>query len=76
MEDKLAFFGFFAFLAVVFFASRLLSKLDDLINEIKAFRIQIQETFTPADHDGGHYGHPKATRQIVELILGELRNRR
>lgn len=76
MEDKLAYFGFFAFLAIIFFASRLLGKLDELINEIKAFRMQIQETFTPDDHAGGHYGHPKATRQSVELILDELRNRR
>ena len=48
----------------------------DLLKELKALRFQLQETFTPEDLDKGHYGHPQATRKLVENVLRELQRNR
>ena len=48
------------------------SRLAEMLKELKGLRFQLQETFTPEDIEGGHFGHPKATHQLVHKILKEL----
>ena len=61
---------------MVYFLFQILIAITDLLKELKGLRFQLQEIFAPEDLNKGHYGHPRATHQLVEKILRELQQGR
>ena len=61
---------------IIYFLFQISIAVTDLLKELKGLRFQLQETFTPEDLSKGHYGHPRATHQLVEKILRELQQGR